>query len=1269
MPSLLFYCLNICSCAKIKILIYRERTLKMGSLGFVLGTAAVDHQQVLIDQLADQLRTAPAGDTFFYIVPNHIKFETEIHVLAGLRARQGKSNQERFAANRVQVLSFSRLAWFLLRDTPLFRRTRLSKIGMAMLTTKILQEHRDELHLYASEIQQPGFVQKLTAQLEELQSSNITADDFATIIQQAQADPNIKVSPVWSAKMHDVALIYRSYELRLQKHFLGNNELYQQLAQYFYQEPTSQHLHFFIDRFTQFTAGEQQIVDAIILNAASTTISLTLDRGYPDQRHPSTSELPNRNSLFYPAAMQYHRLWKFARAHPKEVQLLNNVVYAQCPRVSADLQEFDHFFRRYAVVPLDLDAGHPLARSSSIQIQSVPNRFAELNNVATQIRQLVASGKYRYRDFLILSRHLDGYQTMIAPVFHAHQVPIFNDHERRMDNHPLVVLLLTLLKIPLHGYRTADIIQLLKTWLLLPAGVDQNQLTEAVFTTENWCLKQAIEGKHAWVTHDSQEVTTLWRVKGTNLTRRQKRVNDQLNLIRTFVGQTLVPFFDSLKKIQTGRELATKLYQFLTDNGVTDRLYAWQQYQADTAGNLDLARQPKQVWSTFCQILQEYVTILGDQQVGNDSREALLTNFSELLQAGFAAAQYSQIPATLDQVVISETGIVQSQSHRIVFVIGATDDVMPEAPDDDTLLTDSDRDILSQYLDQDCQYLPATTSDQLAAEPLLHYQGFMSAQERLILSAPQFGDEGKELQMSPYLRDTARYFQINIDRVPLVTSPAGQQAAERFVSAPVATTSQLVQVMRQLSDDQGVQLGQRPQLPLGWRRVAGVLAQLAKHDPVLRERFRVIHRGFAYHNQTKNISSQMAQALYLHTTVNGGKRVLYASISQLQDFYVNQYEYFLKYGLRLKKRDELAMSTDRIGTYFHRAMEVFVNLVRQSNFSFADLSQKVHQSDLARFTSQALDAADQSQPELLRLVSASAQARFQYQQLTTIVKTMLQTLCQQAANAHFVPRATEIQFGQIGDQGPAEFAALDYPLDGHRHIHLRGRIDRVDQIDVDHNQYLTVVDYKSGDRTFDLTAAYYGLSLQLLTYLSGLQANLGKLNLTHADLAGALYLHLNNPTISATKLAKVSPLHVKQRLTTLRLKAHQYKGILLNNPTLLNNLAQKGKADLVYPLHKNLKPGKGALLVTPDQLKWLQDNNRRLIVAAGQAILSGQLKLNPYRLVDGSTRQTGLDYTDYLDIYQFDNMLDQGLYHVLDAQIAREKFDQAQHHDDGKGED
>ena len=60
-------------------------------------------------------------------------------------------------------------------------------------------------------------------------------------------------------------------------------------------------------------------------------------------------------------------------------------------------------------------------------------------------------------------------------------------------------------------------------------------------------------------------------------------------------------------------------------------------------------------------------------------------------------------------------------------------------------------------------------------------------------------------------------------------------------------------------------------------------------------------------------------------------------------------------------------------------------------------------------------------------------------------------------------------------------------------------------------------------------------------------------------------------------------------------------------------------------------------------------------------------KLNPYRLNEGSKRLTGLDYSDFKDIYQFDNMLDQQRYRVLDPDKAKGDFDNAKN-EGGTGE-
>ena len=56
----------------------------MSSLKFILGTAAYDHQAGLLAEMKQQLAADPKGE-FFYLVPNHIKFATEIEVLNRLK--------------------------------------------------------------------------------------------------------------------------------------------------------------------------------------------------------------------------------------------------------------------------------------------------------------------------------------------------------------------------------------------------------------------------------------------------------------------------------------------------------------------------------------------------------------------------------------------------------------------------------------------------------------------------------------------------------------------------------------------------------------------------------------------------------------------------------------------------------------------------------------------------------------------------------------------------------------------------------------------------------------------------------------------------------------------------------------------------------------------------------------------------------------------------------------------------------------------------------
>lgn len=117
------------------------------SLGFILGTAAMDHQQAMVERLDADMKQYP-DDQFYYLVPNHIKFESELDVLSRL-GKLAADEADLYAQSKLQVLSFSRLAWFFLRNSASYQVPRISTNGLNMLVFQIMKNHQGELKLYA----------------------------------------------------------------------------------------------------------------------------------------------------------------------------------------------------------------------------------------------------------------------------------------------------------------------------------------------------------------------------------------------------------------------------------------------------------------------------------------------------------------------------------------------------------------------------------------------------------------------------------------------------------------------------------------------------------------------------------------------------------------------------------------------------------------------------------------------------------------------------------------------------------------------------------------------------------------------------------------------------------------------------------------------------------------------------------------------------------------------------------------------------------------
>lgn len=1256
----------------------------MGVLNFVLGTASMDHQEVLVNRLAEELAANPT-DRFFYLVPNHIKFASEVSVLQDLQKRQQVSGT--YAQSQVQILSLSRLAWYLLRDTGTYQTEALSTVGANMLMTSIVQHHQAEMGMYANEVNHAGFVGHLTSQVNQLIAANLEPDDLRKLADQAPANQQ---GQSWVERLKILAKVEEWYGQASANYSSVASE-YQQLIDELGRQDFSD-CHFYFDRFTQFTSAELAVVKAMIVNGASTTISLNLDQAYRSQT------LPAFNNLFYTAGRQYARLWRFAQQDDRVT--IKADLRANHPRVAPDLLEVERAMvaaARYgSIQPVQVK------KPGTIECITAADRTAELKLVVTKIRQLVAEDNYRYRDILVLTRHLADYANVIEPLFAQQDVPVFNDHEKQMVNHPLVVLIHQLFQLVKVGFRTETVMAILKTGLLIPQKMEINgktisvkqipktlstkerqkavsktqsrlayQFMDDVFVTENWCLKYGIN-ENDWLSEKPWNANLDGLKVGSKAYQKfLDRRTAALNRVKDYVQSVLVPVVNRLAgsrsngsrrpQQMTGREFAATLYQFLTsDAHVTTQLKRWARGMART--DLAKSKQSQQVWQELCGILDQFVDILGDEN------KLTPQEFGEVLNNGMQAATYSQIPSTLDQVLISETGIIQDNHRKVVFIIGATDDVMPETKKTSGLLNDAEIDRINEQVGHD-RYLPQSVTSRIKNEPFLAYLSMMMGTEKLIMSAPLVAnaEDNNGLALSPYMLVVAQHFGLwdaeqsrLVDNPPL--RPSGDDSysqVKSFVGSAQSTVGPLLRVLRQAKEaKQSVSerrkwqdsVAERKLLGPAWAEVYGALQDLTANTQWESE-LNHLRAGLYYSNQTTRLTAALATALYtVKDSHDPDRRILRSSISGLQTYYRNPYQYFLQYGLGLQEREQMEIKPSNTGTFFHDGLAELLHLAPGKDLT------KLDEQQVAQLAQQSATFAIKQQPDLKRYADRYARFRFQLEQMNGVVATMAQILKLQADNMKAVPFVTEQPFGSGVERD--EDATVDLnqislalsPLQlsnetWQRSLAVRGRIDRIDKISLARNDQAAgdqfmVVDYKSSDHPFDLANALGGIDLQILAYLNAIKDQLSSLDegAHNPSIVGANYLHLH----------KIRVDHPFKFNDLVKANNYQFHGVTNEEPGVIDSLHDKHNFFGFSVTKKGKVSAKsGSLLTTPDEFQRLLDLNRQLLLDAANQILDGNVALHPYRKITGSRQETGLDNSAYADIFRFDNVLDQQLYREL----------------------
>ncbi|WP_062324948.1 hypothetical protein [Holzapfeliella floricola] len=191
-------------------------------LDFRLGDQTDNVHQELLDEAVNHYYHNK-NELTFIIVPNHIKFDTEVSAMQKLSLLEKK---KLVSTKNLQILSFSRLSWFFLKDSQKGLLPILTDTAAKMILKQILNDNQETLNLFKTSRLTMGLIDSFYKQVLELEEAYIEPDDLQSISAQ------LNLSYETADKVHDLQIVYRAFHHKIKGHYLTQNQQQQFMNQW-----------------------------------------------------------------------------------------------------------------------------------------------------------------------------------------------------------------------------------------------------------------------------------------------------------------------------------------------------------------------------------------------------------------------------------------------------------------------------------------------------------------------------------------------------------------------------------------------------------------------------------------------------------------------------------------------------------------------------------------------------------------------------------------------------------------------------------------------------------------------------------------------------------------------------------------------------------------------------------------------------------------------------------------------------------------------------
>ena len=803
-----------------------------------------------------------------------------------------------------------------------------------------------------------------------------------------------------------------------------------------------------------------------------------------------------------------------------------------------------------------------------IQIFAAASPLEEMREAARRMAQLVRTCGYRYGEIAVITGNLEEYARLASQVFEEADIPYFIDEKHSVLMNPFVEYLRAAMEMAVQGFPYESVFRYLRCGM---SEVTREQADKL----ENYVLALGIRGYRKW----SEKWVRVYR--GMEADQIQ-----ELNEIREVFAEEVKGLADGFctgKK--TVEEYCRILYEFILKSNVWQKLKKQEQNFKDT-GDKAMEKEYNQIYGIVMDLLDKMVEILGNETVSRQE-------FRQLLETGLSQAKVALIPPSIDQVMVGDMERSRLKDIKALFFVGVNEGNIPKSTQTGGILSELDRDF---FKEQGVELAPGP-KELMNMQRFYLYLNMTKPREQLILSFSDTNAKGEGISPA-YLIGSIRglYPKLEIER-------AGESGAARSSVSGAGMKNETGSGNGEYCYPENPEAG----ISLFLEKLAGETGKdheiLDQTDAMFGELYSWYLRDSKYHDKVQKLVQSAFAGKPKDIISQSVAKALYGEISpysatRLERFAACAFAHFLQYGMKLTERVEYEFKAMDMGNVMHEALESFAEVVRKRGLKWTELTEQERN-----------EIADECLNNIVAdygntVLKSSARNEYMIERTRRILRRTVWALQKQLEQGEFQPEGFEVTFGG-------------------------GRIDRVDIMEDQNKVYVKVIDYKTGNTSFDLVYLYHGLQLQLMIYLDGaLKVEQKKYPDKEIVPAGVFYYNIKDPMIQEKIDADV------EAVSAGLMKELKMNGLVQADAELVRRM-DNSLGSIPVAFNKDGSFRKNSSVADRAQFTVLGRYVRTKIEKIRSSILEGDARVSPYEL----GKKNACTYCPYMTVCGFDRKL------------------------------